>query len=179
MGHSRPLFPFIFAFSTVNSKYFIHHKILPMPGFELRTSGIGSNHSANWATTTALKNLNILLTVQLSENETRRPTNVLQFSCEIRRKKAKLSLQIEIFSSREFSTSLTRGRARLLLFATLVRRLCLPQSRGDRNRRSSLLLQMWASEMDDGCGRVFSCGIFELYFSFFGFSLLYVSFQQK
>ena len=46
------LFFFIFVFSMqliVNVQY----KFLPMTGFELRTSGIGSNHSTNWATTTA------------------------------------------------------------------------------------------------------------------------------
>ena len=45
LGHSRPLF-FTFVFSTVNRK-FVHYKILPMTGFELRTSGIGSDRSAN------------------------------------------------------------------------------------------------------------------------------------
>ena len=52
MGHSRPLFFFIFVFSiqlTVNVRY----KFLPMTGFEPRTSGIGSDRSTNWATTTA------------------------------------------------------------------------------------------------------------------------------
>ena len=29
------------------------YKNLPVSGFELRTIGIGSDHSANWATTTA------------------------------------------------------------------------------------------------------------------------------
>ena len=48
------LFFFIFVFSiqlTVNVRY----KFLPMTGFEPRTSGIGSNRSTNWATTTAHK----------------------------------------------------------------------------------------------------------------------------
>ena len=39
-------FLFIFVFSTVKSKY-VHFKILPMTGFESRTSGIGSDRSAN------------------------------------------------------------------------------------------------------------------------------------
>ena len=46
------LFFFIFVFSvqlTVNIQY----KFLPMTGFEPRTSGIGSDRSTNWATTTA------------------------------------------------------------------------------------------------------------------------------
>ena len=30
-----------------------------MTGFELRTSSIGSNHSTNWAITTALHNQNL------------------------------------------------------------------------------------------------------------------------
>ena len=47
------LFIFIFVFSvqlTVNVQY----KFWPMTGFELRTSGIASNHSTNCATTTAM-----------------------------------------------------------------------------------------------------------------------------
>ena len=43
-------FSVIFVFSTVNSEY-VHFKILPT-GFELRTFGIGSNHSVSWPTTT-------------------------------------------------------------------------------------------------------------------------------
>ena len=44
------LFFFIFVFSTVNSKY-AHYKILPMAGFEPKSTGIRSNRSAaNWAT---------------------------------------------------------------------------------------------------------------------------------
>ena len=50
--HSQPLFVFIFVFSKVNSKH-VQYKISPMTGFEPRTSAIGSNHSANLATTTA------------------------------------------------------------------------------------------------------------------------------
>ena len=38
---------------TVNNKYF-YNKTLPMTGFEPRTYGIGSEQSANCATTTAL-----------------------------------------------------------------------------------------------------------------------------
>ena len=57
MGHSRP--PFFFFFSsfhhnTVGSKQ-MFYKNLAMSGFEPWTSGIGSDRSANWATTTALK----------------------------------------------------------------------------------------------------------------------------
>ena len=46
------LFFFIFAFSIqwiVNAQY----KFLPMSGFKLRTSEIGSDRSTNWTTTTA------------------------------------------------------------------------------------------------------------------------------
>ena len=50
MRHSRNLFFFISVFSTVNSKY-VHYKFSPMPGFKLRTSGVGSDRSANQATT--------------------------------------------------------------------------------------------------------------------------------
>ena len=52
MGHSQTL-SLIFVFSiqlTVNVQY----KFLPMTGFEPRSSEIGSDHSTNWATTTAL-----------------------------------------------------------------------------------------------------------------------------
>ena len=51
MGQSRPLF-LIFFFSiqlTVN----IQFNFLLMTGFEPRTSGVGSDCSTNWATTTA------------------------------------------------------------------------------------------------------------------------------
>ena len=40
------IFLFIFVFSTVNNKY-VHFKILPVTGFELRTSGIGSDCSVS------------------------------------------------------------------------------------------------------------------------------------
>ena len=43
------LFFFIFVSSTVNSKYV---QILPMTGFEPQTSGVGSNRTANWGTST-------------------------------------------------------------------------------------------------------------------------------
>ena len=44
-------FSFIFAFSTVFSKY-VQDTILTMAVFEPQTSGFGSDHSANWAATT-------------------------------------------------------------------------------------------------------------------------------
>ena len=47
------LFFIIFVFSTVTSNY-VEYRILLMTGFEPRTSGIRGDHSANWATTTAL-----------------------------------------------------------------------------------------------------------------------------
>ena len=40
---------FIFVFSTISSKY-VHHIILQVTRFEPRTSRIGGDHSANWAT---------------------------------------------------------------------------------------------------------------------------------
>ena len=43
---------FIFIVSKVNSKN-VNYRILPMTGFELQTSGIRRKLSANWATTTA------------------------------------------------------------------------------------------------------------------------------
>ena len=46
----------IFVFSTVKRTY-VHYESLPMTGFELQTSEIGSDRSTNWATTTALYNI--------------------------------------------------------------------------------------------------------------------------
>ena len=52
MGHSQPLFLYFRLFKTVEVN--VSYKFFPMTGFELRTSGIGSDHrSTNWATTTA------------------------------------------------------------------------------------------------------------------------------
>ena len=54
MGHSRPLFLLFssFQYNTVDNKL-MFCKNLPMSGFELWTSGIWGDRSANWATTTA------------------------------------------------------------------------------------------------------------------------------
>ena len=52
MSHSRPYFLYFRLFNTVESKQF-SIRISPMTGFEPQTSGIRSNHSTNWATTTA------------------------------------------------------------------------------------------------------------------------------
>ena len=49
---SRPFF-FIYPFNTVDSKQMFNSKILLLTGFEPRTSGIGSDHSTKWATSTA------------------------------------------------------------------------------------------------------------------------------
>ena len=57
MGHSRPLFLFSF-FNSIDSKCSI--QILPMKGFKLLISGIGSDSSTNWATTTAQLTTNLL-----------------------------------------------------------------------------------------------------------------------
>ena len=51
MGHSQPLFLFS-SFNTVVSRY-VHFKMLPVTGFEPRTSVIGNNRSPIWATTTS------------------------------------------------------------------------------------------------------------------------------
>ena len=45
------LFFFIFVFSNFNTVN-IQYNFLPMTGFGPRTSGVGSNRSTNWATTT-------------------------------------------------------------------------------------------------------------------------------
>ena len=45
-GNSRLLFLFLSFQYTVDSMFNIN-SFLPMTGFELRTSGIGSNHSTN------------------------------------------------------------------------------------------------------------------------------------
>ena len=50
---------------TVDSKQMFYiNKFLPMTGFKLRTSGIGSNRSTNWATTTALGTSQVFRLVQ-------------------------------------------------------------------------------------------------------------------
>ena len=46
MCHSRHLFLYFRLFNTVDSNQ-IFNKTLPMTGFELRTSGVGSDRFAN------------------------------------------------------------------------------------------------------------------------------------
>ena len=53
MGYSRPLFLYFRLLNTVESQQHLI-KTLPISGLEPRTSGVGSNHFAKWATTTAL-----------------------------------------------------------------------------------------------------------------------------
>ena len=48
MGHRRPLFLYFRLYKTVGSV-----QIFPITEFEPRTSGVGSDCSANWGTTTA------------------------------------------------------------------------------------------------------------------------------
>ena len=55
MGPSRPHFHYFCLFNIVDSKMF-NTIFLTMTGFELWTSGIGSDRSTNWATTTAHEN---------------------------------------------------------------------------------------------------------------------------
>ena len=68
MGHSRPLFLYFRLFNTVESKQInIRYKSLPMTGLEPQTSGVGSDQSTNWATTTARDDfLSFLFWVYLS-----------------------------------------------------------------------------------------------------------------
>ena len=51
MGHSRPLFLYCCLFCIFIVQ--LVDKILPMTGFKPRISGIGSDYSTNWATSTA------------------------------------------------------------------------------------------------------------------------------
>ena len=54
MGHSRPLFLYFRLINTVDSKQInVRYKTLLMTEFKPWTSGIISNRSTNWATTTA------------------------------------------------------------------------------------------------------------------------------
>ena len=53
MGHSRPLFLYFSSFQYTVDKMFNINKLLPMTGFEPRISGIGSDRSTNWVTTTS------------------------------------------------------------------------------------------------------------------------------
>ena len=62
MSHSRPLC----LYFRLDSKLMFHiGKSLPMTGFEAQTSGVESNCSTNWATTTArlFNNVNVLCTI--------------------------------------------------------------------------------------------------------------------
>ena len=70
-GTFQASFLYFRLFNTADTKQInIRCKSLPMTGFEPRTSGVGSNRSTNWATTTAL-----LLTVLYAKIElTRRTT---------------------------------------------------------------------------------------------------------
>ena len=53
MGHSQPLFLFLsFQYTVDRIKMIDINKFLPMTGFKPWTSGIRSNRSTNWATTT-------------------------------------------------------------------------------------------------------------------------------
>ena len=52
VGHSRPLFIYFSLFNTVDNKQ-MFNKILPMTGVKPQTTGIISDHSTNWATTTS------------------------------------------------------------------------------------------------------------------------------
>ena len=52
VGHSRPLFIYFRLFNTVDNKQMLN-KILPMTGVKPRASGIKSDRSTNWATTTS------------------------------------------------------------------------------------------------------------------------------
>ena len=59
MGNSRQLFLYFHLFNTqltvIDSKQMFNiNKFLQMTGFKLQTSGIRSNRSTNWVTTTAL-----------------------------------------------------------------------------------------------------------------------------
>ena len=52
MGHSRPPF-YLFSSFQYSWQFTMFNKTFPMMRFEPRTSGVGSNSFANWATTTA------------------------------------------------------------------------------------------------------------------------------
>ena len=49
MGHSRPLFLYFssFQYTVDNKQMFDINKFMPLTGFEMRTSGIGSDTSTN------------------------------------------------------------------------------------------------------------------------------------
>ena len=60
MGHSPPLF-YICLFNNWQWWNVLYNN-LSMTGFKLRISGVGSDHSTNWATTTALSSFLLYLT---------------------------------------------------------------------------------------------------------------------
>ena len=68
MGKSQPLFSLFSLFNTFDSK-----QILPMAGFELQISGVGSNRSTNWPTSTAARENIIWLFAERLSNWTEKP----------------------------------------------------------------------------------------------------------
>ena len=63
MGDSRPLILYFRLFNAVDRiTNMFDIKVLPMTGFEPRTSGVGSDCSTNWVTTTARLSLCFLAT---------------------------------------------------------------------------------------------------------------------
>ena len=82
MGHPG-LFFFIFVLSmqlTSWQKTNVPFKSLPMTGFELRTSGVGSDRSSNWATSTALQTPSSLLVILVQRPRTLTSANGMQIS---------------------------------------------------------------------------------------------------
>ena len=53
LSHSRPLFLYFCLFNTVSIEVIDYKFNLPMNGFKLRICGVVSDHSTNWAKTTA------------------------------------------------------------------------------------------------------------------------------
>ena len=62
---------------TVDSKQMFNiNKFMPMSGFEPQTSGIGSDRSTNWATTTAHFDLFSTFDIKHNENQTGFAVNI-------------------------------------------------------------------------------------------------------
>ena len=85
VGHSRPLFIYFCLFNTVDNKQ-MFNKIFPKTRVEPRTSGIESNCSTNWATTTSQNLLFFIMFNDLLDVTSRRqlikPSNVVIVICE-------------------------------------------------------------------------------------------------
>ena len=122
MGHSRRLFCLFVSFRQLEVNGLCSLQILPTTCFEPRTSGIGSNRSANWATATLnIVTFRCMCVPRKDANEEKEVENVpfknlfwgeekiyFWVSCFRRKWKFFLSLSLSL------SLSLCRGNMKML-----------------------------------------------------------------